>query len=159
MFNLTIDLQSLKILFLSHTLSRSSLLQFIRKLVTRRICLPNSKLCTQTSKKLCYQTREGFTKVENSTWLQTTNHLKYHSYHIHYSNMACLSSLKNQLQSVFTYQIPSSAPKLIRSYATKMEKCFTKVESSTWLQTISHLKYHSYHIRYSNLVFLGSLES
>jgi hypothetical protein len=33
-------------------------------------------------------------KPENSTWLQTTNHLKYYIYHIHYSNLACLNSLK-----------------------------------------------------------------
>ncbi len=62
---------------------------FSSKLVIRQFCLPNSKLCTQTSKKLYYQTWEGFTKVENSIWLQTSSHLKYYSYHI--KNLATLS--------------------------------------------------------------------
>jgi hypothetical protein len=34
-----------------------------------RICLPNSKLCTQISKTLCYKTREGlwnFSKISSS---------------------------------------------------------------------------------------------
>ncbi len=122
MLDLAIDLESLKILFLSYTLSRFSLLQLIRKLFTRHICLPNSELYTQTSYKLCYQTQEGFTKVESLTWLQTSNHLKYYSYYICYSNLACLSSLESQLQGTSTYQIPSFALKPIISCDTKPKR-------------------------------------
>jgi hypothetical protein len=67
----------------------------IKKLTTRCICAPNSKLCTQISFKLCYKTRESFTKVECSTWHQTSNYLKYYSYHIRYSNVTYLGSLES----------------------------------------------------------------
>jgi len=30
-----------------------------------------------------------------STWLRTTNHLKHYSYHVHYPNLTCFSSLKS----------------------------------------------------------------
>jgi hypothetical protein len=63
MFNLAADHQSHKTLFLSHMLSKYIFPYFIRKLTTRRMCLSNSRLFTQTSKKLCYQTQEGFTKA------------------------------------------------------------------------------------------------
>jgi hypothetical protein len=61
-------------------------------------------------------------KVESSTWLQTTSHLKYYSYHIRYSNLACFSSLKSYLQGASTYQIPSFASKPVKSYAIKPER-------------------------------------
>ncbi len=128
MFDLVIDHQSLKILFLSYTLFKSSLLQLIRKLTTICICLSNSKLYTQTSKKLCYQTREGFKKVKSSTWLQTTNHLKYYSYHICRPNLACFSSLDCQLHDASTYQIASSARKPVRSYTTKPKRVLRRQE-------------------------------
>jgi len=57
--NLVANLRSLKILFPPHTLFKFGLPWFIKKLVTRRIYLSNSKLYTQTNKKLCYQTQEG----------------------------------------------------------------------------------------------------
>ncbi len=58
--NLVVDHWSLKISLLSHMLSKSSLPQFIRKLTTRHTCPPSCKLCSQISRKLCYQTQEGF---------------------------------------------------------------------------------------------------
>ncbi len=122
MFNLATNLQSLKIFFLSHMLSKSNLPQLIRKLITRRSCFPNFKLCTRISKKLCYKIRKGFTKVESSTWQQTFGHIKYCSYHIHYPNLTCLSSLKSYLQGISTYQIPSFTPKLVKSCVTKPKR-------------------------------------
>ncbi len=114
MFNLPTDLQSLEILFLSHTLSKSSLLQFIKKLVTRHICLPNSKLFTQISKMLCNQIQKGFTKVESSIWQQTSNHLKYYSYHICYPKF----SLPYLIKKLATRCICKS----IKSCATESER-------------------------------------
>ncbi len=58
-------------------LSKLSLIYFIRKLTTRHICLPNCKLCTLTSKKLCYQTREG---LWNSSKISSFQHYFIHFY-------------------------------------------------------------------------------
>jgi len=64
-------------------------------LTTRRICAPNFKLYTQISKKLCDRIQKGFMKVESSTWQKTSSHSKHYSYHIHYLNLVCLSSLES----------------------------------------------------------------
>jgi hypothetical protein len=77
------------------------------------MCLPNSKLYTQISKKLSYKTQKGFMKVESSTWQHVSNHLKYCSYHISYPNLVtrriCLPNSK------FSTQISNSC-------VTKFEK-------------------------------------
>lgn len=57
-----------------------------------------------------------------STWKQTSNNLKYSSYHIHYPNLACFSSLKSQLQCAFAYQIPSFPPKPVLNCVTKPKR-------------------------------------
>ncbi len=132
-FNLTTNHQLLKILFLSHMLSKFNLHQFIKKLATRCICLLNCKLYTQTNKKLCYQTQEGFTKVRSSTWLQTSSHSKYYFYHIWCPHVTFLGSLKSQLQGASTYQILGFALKPIRSCVTKPKKVcefFKKISNS-----------------------------
>jgi hypothetical protein len=51
MFNLATNHQSLEISFLTHTLFKSGLPQFIKKLTTRRTFPPNPKLYNQISKK------------------------------------------------------------------------------------------------------------
>ncbi len=61
-FNLATNHLPLKTLFLTHMLSKSGLPQLFGKLTTRRTFLSNLKLCSKTSKELCYQTREGFVK-------------------------------------------------------------------------------------------------
>ncbi len=60
----------------------------------------------------------------SSTWQHSTIHLKYYSYHICYSNLDCLSSLKNELQGAYACQILSSTLKPVRSYVTKPEKVY-----------------------------------
>jgi hypothetical protein len=57
-----------------------------------------------------------------STWLWTTSHLKYYSYHVHYPNLTCFSSLKSWLQGATSYQILSSPSKPVTSYHTKPER-------------------------------------
>ncbi len=49
-------------------------LSSIRKLITRRIYLPNCRFCSQTSKKLCYQTREG---LRDFFMIPTSQHYPY----------------------------------------------------------------------------------
>ncbi len=97
-FNLAANLQSFKILFLSHTLSKYSLLQFIGKLVTRHICLPNSKLYTQISKKLCYKTRKVLWKFSKISSSKNYPYLfpffqKYHYHPIYYPSFHHLLKL------------------------------------------------------------------
>ncbi len=67
--------QSLKISLLSLVLSKSNLLQLIRKQTTRCIRLSNFKPCTQISRKLCYQTREGFKSSFKTSKLSTLSYL------------------------------------------------------------------------------------
>jgi hypothetical protein len=61
-------------------------------------------------------------KVETSTWQQTSNHLKYCSYHTCYPNITFFISLKFKLQGTSTYQVLNFAPKLVKSCATKPKR-------------------------------------
>jgi hypothetical protein len=75
--NLAIDHQSLEILLLLHMLSKLNLLYFIKKLTIKRLCLSNYILCTQISKKLYHQTREG---LWNSFKISSSQHYLTHIY-------------------------------------------------------------------------------
>ncbi len=116
----------------------------IKKLTTIYTFIPNFKLCIQTNRKLCYQTREGFMKVVSLTWLQTTNHLKYYTYHIRHSNMVCLSSSKNLLQGAPSNQILSFATKPVGSCFTKPKRV---CEISLKLQALNIIPTHFHSLK------------
>ncbi len=101
-FNLATNLQSLKIWFLSHMLSKSNLIQLIEKLATRHIYLPNSKLYTQTNKKLCYQIGEGYLFI----YYYFFNYKISSSQHYPYSLPFFQKYYKHPIYSPFFHHLP-----------------------------------------------------